>query len=122
MPAPGQNHPHKPHAPNVKMEVRRAEDLTGRPVIKSNPIHRATMKFVAKKLIPFLVNWKTTIIGIGMIAGGISGLADHLVGAIDGKPLTFEAIQIQIYAISGGIAAIVARDADKSSQDSAIRK
>jgi len=122
MPAPGHNSTPPDRAPTVRIETRRAEDLTGRPVIKSNPIHRATMKFVAKKLLPYLINWKTTLIGIGLVAGGISGLADHLVGAVDGKPLTFEAIQLHLAAIAGGFAAIIARDADKSSQDSTIRK
>ncbi len=121
MPAPGQNHPHRDSAPTVKIEVRRAEDMRGKPVIKSNPIHRATMKFVAKKLLPFLVNWKTTLLGISMVAGGIGGLADHLAKVADGEPLTFESIQLQLAAIAAGFGLIVARDADKSSQDSTIR-
>jgi len=121
MPAPGSTPPNfGPRKP--KIEVRRAEDLTGRPVIKSNPIHRATMKFVAKKLLPFLVNWKTTLIGIGLVGGGVAGIAEHLAGVADGKPLTLEAVQVHLAAIAGGVAAIFARDANKSSQDSTIRK
>lgn len=80
------------------------------------------MKFVAKKLLPFLVNWKTTLLGVSMVAGGVGGLADHLVGVAEGKPLTFESIQIELAAIAAGVGLIVARDADKSSQDSTIRK
>jgi hypothetical protein len=57
-----------------------------------------------------------------MVAGGISALAEHLAGVADGKPLTLEAIQLHLAAIAGGVAAIIARDADKSSQDSTIRK
>ena len=121
MPAPGVTPPNfGPRKPQP--EVRRAEDLTGRPVIKANPIHRATMKFVAKKLLPFLVNWKTTFLGITAIAGGVAGLSEHLVGVADGKPLTLEALQLHGAAIVAGFGLIFARDADKSSQDSTIRK
>lgn len=80
------------------------------------------MKFVAKKLLPFLVNWKTTLIGVSSVAGGIAGLADHLVGVADGKALTFEGLQTWGAMIMAGIGLIFARDADKSSQDSNIRK
>jgi hypothetical protein len=79
------------------------------------------MKYVAKKLIPFLVNWKTTLLGISMVAGGIGGLTDHLAKVAEGEPLTFESIQLQLAAIAAGFGLIVARDADKSSQDSSIR-
>jgi hypothetical protein len=80
------------------------------------------MKFVVAKISPFLINWKTSLLGLSMVAGGVSGLADHLVGVSDGKPLTFEAIQIELAAIAAGVGLIMARDADKSSQDSTIRK
>lgn len=80
------------------------------------------MKFVAKKILPFLVNWKTTLLGISAVAGGVGGLADHLKDVADGKPFTLEAVQLHFSAIAAGVGLIIARDADKSSQDSTIRK
>jgi hypothetical protein len=120
MPAPGHTPPFDRRASNI--EVRRAEDLTGRPVIKSNPIHRAIMSFILQKILPFLINWKTTLLGISMIAGGVGALADHLHKATAGNPLTLEAFQMGGAAIIGGFGLIFARDADKSSQASTIRK
>jgi hypothetical protein len=118
MPAPGHNPPPKSGTPRI--ETRRAEDMTGKRVIKSNPIHRATMSFVLKRILPFLVNWKTTLAGIGLIAHGIGGLADHLHGATEGNPLSFEALQLIIGELIAGVGLIAARDANKSSQDSTI--
>jgi hypothetical protein len=120
MPAPGSNSPN--FGPRKsKPEVRRAEDLTGRPVIKSNPIHRATMKFVLKKILPFLINWKTSLAGIALIGHGIGMVADHLHGATEGNPITLEGMQLAIGEIIAGVGLIAARDANKSSQDSTIR-
>lgn len=121
MPAPGYHNPPPDRAPTVKMETRRAEDMTGRPVIKSNPIHRATMSFLLKKILPYLINWKTTLLGISMVCGGIGSLAEHLHKATEGHPLSLEAFQLGGAAIIGGFGLIFARDADKSSQDSTIR-
>jgi len=119
MPAPGNNH--QPKFGAREPEVRRAEDMTGRPVIKSNQIHRATMKFVLKKILPFLINWKTTLSGLALTTHGLSSIFEHLYSATDGHPLTFEALQIGVAEIIAGVGLIAARDADKSSQDSTIR-
>jgi hypothetical protein len=80
------------------------------------------MSIVLKKLLPFLINWKTTLLGISMVAGGIGSLAEHLHKATDGHPLSLEAFQMGGAAIIGGFGLIFARDANKSSQDSTIRK
>lgn len=117
MPAPGPYSTPRPHPP----EARRAEDMTGRPVIKTNPIHRATMHFVLKKILPFLINWKTTLAGVGLIGHGIGAVADHLHGATEGQPITFEGLQLAIAEIVAGFGLVAARDANKSSQDSNVR-
>ena len=102
-------------------EVRRAEDLAGRPVIKTNPIHRATMKWLSNKLLPFLLNWKTTLAGIALILHGLGAMVDALLRVTDGVPLTLEALQLATGEIIAGAGLIAARDANKSSQDSKVR-
>ena len=102
-------------------EVRRAEDLAGRPVIKSNPIHRATMKWLSNKLLPFLLNWKTTLAGIALILHGLGAVVDALLRVTDGVPLTLEGLQLAGGEIIAGAGLIAARDANKSSQDSKVR-
>jgi hypothetical protein len=79
------------------------------------------MSFVLKKILPFLVNWKTSLAGAALIAHGIGTVADHLHGATEGKPLTLEGLQMAIGEIIAGFGLIAARDANKSSQDSTIR-
>jgi hypothetical protein len=119
MPAPGNN---RPNFGPRKPEARRAETLTGQPVVKPNIIHRTTMNWILKKILPFLINWKTTLAGVGLIAHAISSVADQLVAVADGGPLTLEGLHIAWGEIIGGIGLIAARDANKSSQDSSIRK
>jgi hypothetical protein len=75
-----------------KPEVRRAQDLTGRPVIKTNPIHRATMKYISNKLLPFLLNWKTTLAGVALVLHGGGSVADALHKVTEGSPLTLEGL------------------------------
>lgn len=120
MPAPGNNS--QPKFGAREPEVRRAEDVAGRQVIKSNPIHRATMKWVTSKILPFLINWKTTLSGVALIGHGIGALADHLHGATEGNPITLEGLQMATAEIIAGVGLIAARDADKSSQESGVRK
>ena len=104
-----------------KPEVRRAQDLAGRPVIKTNPIHRATMKYISNKLLPFLLNWKTTLAGVALILHGGGSVADALHKVTEGSPLTLEGLQLSFGEIIAGFGLIVARDANKSSQDSHVR-
>jgi hypothetical protein len=115
MPAPG--HP----IFGKRLEVRRAEDLAGRPVIKSNPIHRATMKWLSNKILPFLLNWKTTLAGVALILHGLGAVVDALLRVTDGVPLTLEGLQLATGEIIAGAGLIAARDANKSSQDSKVR-
>jgi hypothetical protein len=72
-------------------------------------------------LLPYVRNWKTTLTGISMIAGGVASIVNHILRASDGEPLTFESIQIELSTIAIGAGFILSRDADKSSQDSGIR-
>ena len=115
MPAPG--HPIFGKRP----EVRRAEDLTGRPVIKSNIIHSTTMKWLSNKILPFLLNWKTTLAGVALILHGLGAVVDALLQVTDGVPLTMEGLQMATGEIIAGAGLIAARDANKSSQDSKVR-
>jgi hypothetical protein len=102
-------------------EVRRAEDLAGRPVIKSNLIHATTMKWLSNKLLPFLLNWKTTLAGVALILHGMGDVVDALLRVTDGVPLTMEGLQMATGEIIAGAGLIAARDANKSSQDSQVR-
>ena len=115
MPAPG--HPIFGKRP----EVRRAKDLTGRPVIKSNLIHATTMKWLSNKILPFLLNWKTTLAGVALILHGLGAVVDALLQVTDGVPLTLEGLQLATGEIIAGAGLIAARDANKSSQDSKVR-
>jgi hypothetical protein len=115
MPAPG--HP----IFGKRTEVRRAEDLAGRPVIKSNLIHSTTMKWLSNKILPFLLNWKTTLAGVALILHGLGAVVDALLQVTDGVPLTLEGLQLATGEIIAGAGLIAARDANKSSQDSKVR-
>jgi hypothetical protein len=115
MPAPG--HP----IFGKRTEVRRAEDLAGRPVIKSNLIHSTTMKWLSNKILPFLLNWKTTLAGVALILHGMGAVVDALLQVTDGVPLTLEGLQLATGEIIAGAGLIAARDANKSSQDSKVR-
>lgn len=80
------------------------------------------MNYVLKKILPFLINWKTTLAGLGLITHGLSTVFESLHKATDGHPLTLEGLQLAIGEIIAGAGLIAARDANKSSQDSTIRK
>lgn len=91
-----------------KREKRGLVGFIGDALLKRNP----TMKTI-------LTNWKTTITGIGMIAGGIAAIARTLSdGWGDGD---MNLITTAIGAVGGGFGLIFARDGDKSSQDSGVR-
>lgn len=121
MPSPGHEPPRKKTFDLT--EVRRAEDMSGKPVIKSNLIHRAAMKWLTNKIRPFLLNWKTTLTGVTLILHGAYVLVMHLSDVSDkpGISLSLESLQLAWGEIIAGFGLIAARDADKSSQDSHIR-
>lgn len=75
--------------------------------------HHPTMKAI-------LINWKTTLFGIGTLAGGIAAGAMTLADGWQSGDL--DALTAAGAAITGGFAMIFARDADKSSQDSGVRR
>ena len=117
MPAPGQppihKHVAKPFwADKAPVAVKRK---------KPNLINRTAMNWVSKKILPFLLNWKTTLAGVALILHGMAAVVDALLQVTDGVPLTMEGLQMATGEIIAGAGLIAARDANKSSQDSSVR-
>ena len=117
MPAPGQppihKHVAKPFwADKAPVAIKRK---------KPNIINRTAMNYVSKKLLPFLLNWKTTLAGVALILHGMAAVVDALLQVTDGVPLTMEGLQMATGEIIAGAGLIAARDANKSSQDSNVR-
>ena len=79
------------------------------------------MKWLSNKLLPFLLNWKTTLAGVALILHGLGAMVDALLRVTDGVPLTLEGLQLAGGEIIAGAGLIAARDANKSSQDSKVR-
>lgn len=70
-----------------------------------------------------LVNYKTTLTGIAMIAHAALVFADHAASIANGVgDLNPELLMLAKAEIIAGIGFISARDGDKSSQDSGLRK
>jgi hypothetical protein len=79
------------------------------------------MKWLSNKILPFLLNWKTTLAGVALILHGMGAVVDALLQVTDGVPLTLEGLQLATGEIIAGAGLIAARDANKSSQDSKVR-
>jgi hypothetical protein len=83
-----------------------------------NPNKINIMNFIWKYLHPFVVNWKTTFAGIGMIAGGVASIARELTVLADGGTPDMEILSMSAGTIVGGFGLIAGRDADKTSSQS----
>lgn len=78
----------------------------------TQPIEPLILIMIAKF---FKINWKTTAAGLGAIGAAVTGMAQVLSDGLqmsDVQPLT-----LAVGMLCGGIAAIFARDADKSTED-----
>ena len=117
MPAPGQSPIHK----NVAKPFWAHKAPVAVKRKKPNLINRTAMNYVSKKLLPFLLNWKTTLAGVALILHGMAAVVDALLQVTDGVPLTMEGLQMATGEIIAGAGLIAARDANKSSQDSSVR-
>ena len=117
MPAPGQppihKHVAKPFwADKAPVAIKRK---------KPNIINRTAMNWVSKKILPFVLNWKTTLAGVALILHGCSAIVQALLDVTEGTSLTFDSLQLAFGEIIAGAGLIAARDANKSSQDSNVR-
>lgn len=116
MPAPGQPPVHKnvakPFWTKAPVAVKRK---------KPNIIKRSAMNYVSKKLLPFLLNWKTTLAGVALILHGCGAIVQSLLDVTEGTSLTLDGLQLSFGEIIAGAGLIAARDANKSSQDSNVR-
>ena len=117
MPAPGQppihKHVAKPFwADKAPVAIKRK---------KPNIINRTAMNWVSKKILPFVLNWKTTLAGVALILHGCSAIVQALLDVTEGTSLTFDSLQLAFGEIIAGAGLIAARDANKSSQDSRVR-
>ena len=117
MPAPGQppihKHVAKPFwADKAPVAIKRK---------KPNIINRTAMNWVSKKILPFVLNWKTTLAGVALILHGCSAIVQALLDVTEGTSLTFDSLQLAFGEIIAGAGLIAARDANKSSQDSSVR-
>ena len=116
MPAPGQPPAHKnvakPFWTQAPVAVKRK---------RPNIVKRSAMNYVSKKLLPFLLNWKTTLAGVALILHGCSAIVQALLDVTDGTSLTLDSLQLAFGEIIAGAGLIAARDANKSSWDSHVK-
>lgn len=117
MPAPGQPPIHKnvakpfwAHKPPVAVKRK-----------KPNIVTRTAMNYVSKKILPFLLNWKTTLAGLALILHGCSAIVQALLDVTEGTSLTLDSLQLAVGEIIAGAGLIAARDANKSSWDSHVK-
>lgn len=80
------------------------------------------LNLVTKYVRPMLLNYKTTIAGVAMILHGASTIVNHLLAIANGEALNPDDLHLAGVEIVAGAGLIAARDADKSSQDSGVRK
>jgi hypothetical protein len=84
---------------------------------------KTLIKLATRYLQPALANYKTTLAGIAMILHASLVIIDQTVGIANGTAeLSPEQLMLAKAEILGGIGFIFSRDADKSSQQSGIRK
>ena len=77
------------------------------------------MKFLINKLRSATRNYTTTILGIGVILSALGGAIARFFG--EGEPPTLEEILAHKETILAGVGLILARDADKSSEQSGAK-
>ena len=82
------------------------------------PIQERGRRVNPKPMKKLFVNWKTTAGGIASLLGGAVLLLKMLSGD---EPFSTDQIAVTLGLIGTGIAGLMARDADKSSQDNEIR-
>jgi hypothetical protein len=92
-------------------EVRRANDITGKPFSKPGFIFKAVMKYLYRLAAPYLKNWRTSLMGVPLLLGGVASLVSSLADVAGGGSPTLEAWQAGVASILAGWAAIMAKDA-----------
>ena len=99
----------------TKPETRRALDpTTGEPIPKTKLFHRLMIKLLSDKVRTFAKNWKTSLAGLALLGQGIGALAGHAADFAGGADFSLPSTQIAWGMITAGIAAICAKDGDKS--------
>ena len=117
MPSPGQSPIHK----NVAKPFWAHKSPVAIKRKKPNIINRTAMNWVSKKILPFVLNWKTTLAGVALILHGCSAIVQALLDVTDGTSLTLDSLQLAFGEIIAGAGLIAARDANKSSWDSHVK-
>lgn len=117
MPSPGQPPVHK----NVAKPFWAHKAPVAVKRKKPNLINRTAMNWVSKKILPFLLNWKTTLAGAALILHGCSAIVQALLDVTEGTSLTLDSLQLAFGEIIAGAGLIAARDANKSSWDSHVK-
>lgn len=80
------------------------------------------MNFIWNFLRPKLVNFKTSILGIGMILMGINSGWQELVALVNGGTPDMDILNMAGANVLGGYGLLVARDADKTTLASVGRE
>lgn len=84
---------------------------------------KALLSLVTRPLRAWAVNYKTTLAGITLVAHGAVAVLDHVNAITQGNAdLSPDALQLAVGEILAGAGLIAARDADRSSQQSGVRK
>ena len=78
MPSPGQPPIHK----NVAKPFWAHKAPVAVKRKKPNLINRTAMNWVSKKILPFLLNWKTTLAGVALILHGCSAIVQALLSFV----------------------------------------
>jgi len=84
---------------------------------------KTLISFATRYVHAALVNYKTTLAGLCMIVHASSILLGHALAVAEGKTMIDpDSLMLAQAEIIAGIGLISSRDADRSSQDSGLRK
>jgi hypothetical protein len=77
-------------------------------------VNQIAVKFVSKKISPYVLNWKTTLAGLALILNGATSILNDLIKLGEGTELSSESLQLAFGSVLAGAGLIASRDADKS--------
>jgi len=108
----------------IPKRPRAATSQTPLSTFAKNRVMKVLLSFASKHVHAALVNYKTTLSGVALIAYGASVVIQHVAGIAEDSTAVIDPDQLQFAwgEIIAGIGLITARDQDKSSQETGVRK
>jgi hypothetical protein len=81
---------------------------------KPSMVNQLAVKFISKKIAPYVFNWKTTLAGVALILNGATSILNDLIKLGEGTELSSESLQLAFGSVLAGAGLIASRDADKN--------